>query len=70
MRAKHRPVRDRRKHSTHDPPKDLEDNPFNPRTVSADTRYISGRIALHLWTLFVLLPVIATILLVMIGVIK
>jgi hypothetical protein len=31
---------------------------FDPRTeVSADARYISGRIVLHLWVVVVLLPV-------------
>jgi hypothetical protein len=49
----------------------LQDNPFDPRTeVSADARYIAGRIVMHLWILFVLLPIIIGILLALAGVIK
>jgi hypothetical protein len=34
-------------------------NPFDPRTeISADARYVAGRIVKHLWILFVFLPVI------------
>jgi hypothetical protein len=46
-------------------------NPFNPRTeVSADAIFISGRIVKHIWIIFVLLPIVATVLLVAAGVIK
>jgi hypothetical protein len=49
----------------------LEDNPFDPRTeVSADARHIAGRIVKHLWILFVLLPIVAVILLALLGAIK
>jgi hypothetical protein len=44
---------------------------FDPRTeVSADARYIAGRIIKHLWIVFVLLPVIAVVILVLTGAIK
>ena len=38
-------------------------NPFDPRTeVSADAKHIAGRIVMHLWILFVLLPFIIGVL--------
>jgi hypothetical protein len=44
---------------------------FDPRTeISADARYIAGKIIKHLWIVFVLLPVIAVVFLALIGVIK
>ena len=50
--------------------KELQDNPFDPRTeVSADAKYIAGRIARHLTMLFVLLLIIG-VLLVLAGVTK
>jgi hypothetical protein len=50
---------------------ELQDNPFDPRTeVSADAKHIAGRIVIHLWILFVLLPVIIGILLALAGVFK
>ncbi len=43
--------------------KELEDNPFDPRTeVSADAHHIAGRIVKHLWIIVVLLPVVLGIL--------
>jgi hypothetical protein len=43
--------------------KELEDNPFNPRTeVSADAVHIASRIVKHLWIIFVLLPFVAALL--------
>jgi hypothetical protein len=43
--------------------KELEDNPFNPRTeVSADAIHIASRIVKHLWIIFVLLPFVAALL--------
>jgi hypothetical protein len=49
----------------------LLQNPFDPRSdVSADAKYIAGRIVKHLWILFVLLPIVAAILLAIIGAIK
>ena len=50
---------------------ELQDNPFDPRTeISADAKHIASRVVTHLWILFVLLPVIAVILLALIGAIK
>jgi hypothetical protein len=44
---------------------------FDPKTeISADARYIAGRIIKHLWIVFVLLPVIAVVFLVLTGAIK
>jgi hypothetical protein len=49
----------------------LQDSPFDPRTeVSADARHIAGRIVTHLWILFALLPVVAVIMLALVGAIK
>jgi len=49
----------------------LIDDPFDPRTeISADAKHIASRIVTHLWILFALLPVIAVILLALIGAIK
>jgi hypothetical protein len=46
-------------------------DPFNPRTeVSADAKHIAGKIVTHLWILFVLLPIFASVLLWLFGVIK
>lgn len=43
--------------------KELEDNPFNPRTeISADAIHIASRIVKHLWIIFVLLPFVAALL--------
>ena len=43
---------------------ELQDNPFDPRTeVSADARHIARKIVMHLWILFVALPVVLGILL-------
>jgi hypothetical protein len=43
--------------------KELEGNPFNPRTeVSADAIHIASRIVKHLWIIFVLLPFVAALL--------
>jgi hypothetical protein len=55
--------------------KELQDNPFDPRTeVSADTRHIARKIVMHMWILFavtfVLLPFLIAVVLVMVGVIK
>lgn len=37
--------------------------PFNPRTeVSADAKHIASRVVMHLWILFVALPVVLIIL--------
>lgn len=37
--------------------------PFDPQVdISADARYISGRIVKHLWIIFVLLPLVAVVL--------
>jgi RNA polymerase subunit RPABC4/transcription elongation factor Spt4 len=48
-----------------------EGSPFDPRTeVSADAKYISGRLVKHLWIIFVLLPLVAGLLLLAAGVIK
>ncbi len=45
--------------------------PFDPRTeISADARHIASKIVMHLWILFVLLPVIIGVLLALVGVIK
>jgi len=45
--------------------------PFDPRTeISADAKHIAGQIVKHLWILFVLLPVIAGLLLALLGVHK
>jgi hypothetical protein len=42
---------------------DLRANPFDARTeVSADARYIAGRIVKHLWVIFVVLPFVLVIL--------
>jgi nitrate reductase NapE component len=50
---------------------DSEDEPFNPRTeVSADARYVAGRIVTHLWIIFVLFPVVAVLLLLAAGVLR
>lgn len=49
----------------------LQDSPFDPRKeVSADGKYIAGRIVTHLWILFVLLPILAYALLWLSGAIK
>jgi hypothetical protein len=49
----------------------LQVNPFDPRTeISADAKYIAGRIVTHLWILCALLPIIIAVLLAIIGVIK
>jgi hypothetical protein len=46
-------------------------DPFDPRTeVSADAKHIASRVVTHLWILFVLLPIVAFILLLGLGVIK
>jgi hypothetical protein len=46
----------------------LQDNPFNPRTeVSADAKYIAGRIVSHLWILFILMPFIIGLLLLVLA---
>jgi hypothetical protein len=51
--------------------KTLQDNPFDPRTeVSADAKHIASRIVTHLWILFVLLPVIAVLLMALVGAIR
>src|SRR5271154_3953815 len=43
----------------------LAEAPFRPRTeVSADARYIAGRIVKHLWIIFVALPFVLGILIV------
>jgi hypothetical protein len=42
-----------------DPREELQNNPFDPRTeISADARHIASKIVIHLWILFVLLPII------------
>ena len=39
--------------------KALEENPFDPRNeVSADAKHIAGKVVLHLWILFVALPIV------------
>jgi len=51
--------------------KELEDNPFNPRTeVSADAIHIASRIVKHLWIIFVLLPFVAVVLWAMLAALK
>jgi hypothetical protein len=41
----------------------LEHNPLDPRTeVSADAKYIAGRIAAHLWIIFIVLPIVGWVL--------
>jgi len=51
--------------------KELADNPFDPRTeISADARHIASRIVKHLWISFVLLPVVAVLLLLVVEAIK
>lgn len=43
--------------------KELEENPFDPRNeVSADARHIANKVVIHLWILFVALPVVLAIL--------
>jgi hypothetical protein len=43
---------------------ELQDNPFDPRTeVSADARHIARKVVMHLWILFVALPLVLAILL-------
>jgi hypothetical protein len=38
--------------------RDLSDNPFDARTeISADAKHVASRVVLHLWILFVLLPI-------------
>ena len=40
----------------------LQENPFDPKTeVSADAKHVAGKIVSHLWTIFVLLPIVLTI---------
>ena len=42
---------------------ELQDNPFDPRIeVSADAKHIARKIVMHLWILFVALPVVSAIL--------
>lgn len=44
---------------------ELQKNPFDPRNeVSADARYIAGRIVKNLWIIFVALPFVLGILIV------
>jgi hypothetical protein len=41
----------------------LQDNPFDPRTeVSADARHIARKVVIHLWILFVALPLVLALL--------
>jgi hypothetical protein len=48
-----------------------DNSPFDPRTdISADAKHIAGKIVTHLWILFVLLPIFASVLLWLFGVIK
>src|ERR1700759_2998649 len=43
--------------------KELEENPFDPRAeVSADARHIANKIIIHLWILFVALPLMLALL--------
>jgi hypothetical protein len=43
--------------------KELGENPFDPRTeVSADAKHIANKVVIHLWILFVALPVMLAIL--------
>jgi hypothetical protein len=52
-------------------PERIRNNPFDPRTeVSADAKYTASRIIKHLWLIFVLLPFVAALLMLMVGVIK
>jgi hypothetical protein len=43
--------------------KALEENPFDPRNeVSADAKHIANKVVIHLWILFVALPIVLAIL--------
>lgn len=43
--------------------KELEENPFDPRSeVSADAKHIANKIIVHLWILFVALPLMLALL--------
>ena len=43
--------------------KAIEENPFNAYSdVSADAKYIAGKVVKHLWIIFVLLPIVLAIL--------
>jgi hypothetical protein len=48
----------------------MENTPFDPRTeVSADAKHIASKVVTHLWTIFVLLPIILLLVLNLLGVV-
>jgi len=50
--------------------KDTEQSIRSRTEVSADAKYTASRIIKHLWLIFVLLPFVAALLMLMVGVIK
>jgi hypothetical protein len=71
FRAKRETVRAAESQRLSERRNELEAIPFDPRTeVSADAKHIASRIVLHLWILFILVPVIIAILLIVLGVVK